>query len=218
MSLENWKAVFEIGGVILLFLSFVFGAGALITSNRINVIQARQLKDFQLKIESEQQKTALAQKEAADAQRRLETQVAPRRLTGEQRAELTKLLQNNSDPVGIVVVSALLDPESSDFADDFSAAIADAKWKTLRVKNRLTQKTGISVGTVEGTPELDPWGRHIPKLRESICAALKGIGIAYQDVTFGTDDLHSTNPPFEPGPVYLVIEHKPPIERLQVLP
>src|SRR6266436_329023 len=67
MSLEGWKAFFEIGGVVLLLLTFAFGAGALIVNNRLNAIQAKELGDFRLKFEEEQQKTALAQKEAAEA-------------------------------------------------------------------------------------------------------------------------------------------------------
>jgi hypothetical protein len=177
MSLEWYKAFFEIGGVILLFLTFVFGAGALIVSGRINRAQAAELRAFQLKIEGEQQKTAEAQREATEAQRALGQAVASRRLTGEQKVELTKFLKQYSDPVGIVVVSALLDPESSDFADDFDAAIKDAKWKTLRPKDRLTNNTGISLGVAEGTPTLDPWGRPILKLKERMAAALRTIEV-----------------------------------------
>jgi hypothetical protein len=33
MSLEGWKALFEIGGVVLLLLTFAFGAGALFVNN-----------------------------------------------------------------------------------------------------------------------------------------------------------------------------------------
>jgi hypothetical protein len=67
MSLESWKAVFEIGGVALIAITFIFGAGALIVNNRINAIQAKELKDFKIRFEEEQQKTALAQREAAEA-------------------------------------------------------------------------------------------------------------------------------------------------------
>jgi hypothetical protein len=67
MSLEGLKAFFEIGGVVLLLLTFAFGAGALIVNNRLNAIQAKELEDFRIKFEGEQQKTALAQKEAAEA-------------------------------------------------------------------------------------------------------------------------------------------------------
>jgi hypothetical protein len=67
MSLEGLKAFFEIGGVVLLLFTFAFGAGALIVNNRLNAIQAKELGDFKIKFEGEQQKTALAQKEAAEA-------------------------------------------------------------------------------------------------------------------------------------------------------
>jgi hypothetical protein len=69
MSLEGWKSFFEIGGVILLLLTFAFGAGALIVNNRLNAIQAKELGDFRIKFEEEQQKTALAQKEVAEAKK-----------------------------------------------------------------------------------------------------------------------------------------------------
>jgi hypothetical protein len=46
MSLEGWKSLFEIGGVILLFLTFIFGAGVVITTNRINERQAERLRQF----------------------------------------------------------------------------------------------------------------------------------------------------------------------------
>jgi hypothetical protein len=67
VSLESWKSFFEIGGVALLALTFVFGAGALIVNNRLNLKQAKELDEFKIKFEDEQQKTALAQKEAAEA-------------------------------------------------------------------------------------------------------------------------------------------------------
>ena len=67
MSLEGLKAFFEIGGVVLLAATFIFGAGALFVNGRINRIASAQLEDFKLKFEGEQQKTARAQREAAEA-------------------------------------------------------------------------------------------------------------------------------------------------------
>jgi hypothetical protein len=45
MPLEVWKSVFEIGGVMLLALTFIFGAGALIVNNRLNAIQSKELDE-----------------------------------------------------------------------------------------------------------------------------------------------------------------------------
>jgi hypothetical protein len=67
MSLEAWKSFFEIGGVVLLAATFIFGAGALIVNNRLNEINSKELEAFKLRFEGEQQKTALAQREAAEA-------------------------------------------------------------------------------------------------------------------------------------------------------
>src|ERR1035438_1891708 len=52
MSLDGWKAFFEIGGITLLFLTFVFGAGALLVGKRINVLQDKliQAKDEQIRL------------------------------------------------------------------------------------------------------------------------------------------------------------------------
>jgi hypothetical protein len=105
----------------------------------------------------------------------------------------------------------LLDPDSSDFADDFDSAIHDAKWKTIRARDRLTRRTGISVGTLEGTPQRDPWNRPIADLKKRIENALTAIDVPFADVTFGKEDVHSTALEFKRGPIYLVIEHKPPV-------
>jgi hypothetical protein len=71
MSLESWKSCFEWGGVVAVLASFLFGAGAIIFNNRINRIQAQELRNFQLKMEQEHQNTARAQQHAAEAQRAL---------------------------------------------------------------------------------------------------------------------------------------------------
>ena len=92
MSLEAWKAFFEIGGVVLLLLTFAFGAGALIVNNRLNATQAKELGDFRIKFEEEQQKTALAQKEVAEAKITLAT-VNERTLTLQKAATDAKAAQ-----------------------------------------------------------------------------------------------------------------------------
>jgi hypothetical protein len=139
--------------------------------------------DSDTKIAELKTAAATATQKAAEANLaalKLRQQVSPRRLSGEQKAELTKLLSQYPDQVGIVIVSAFLDSESSDLADDLDTAITQAKWKTLRLKDRLTQKSGISLGVYEDTPTLDPWGRPILELKQRVGDALKAIGISYQ--------------------------------------
>jgi hypothetical protein len=67
MSLEGWRAFFETGGVILLFLTFVFGAGAVLTSKRINEKQAEELRQFSLNLAAQQERAAKAEQVAAEA-------------------------------------------------------------------------------------------------------------------------------------------------------
>lgn len=45
-TLESWKDGFEITGVLLLFLTFIAGAGALWFSRKLNTVQAEQLRQF----------------------------------------------------------------------------------------------------------------------------------------------------------------------------
>jgi hypothetical protein len=93
ISLEGWKAIFEYGGVLLLFLTFVFGAGLVITANRINRVQAIELRQFRLQIEAEQQKTAEAQRATADAQRAVNEAIVGRLLARQARIDLSESLK-----------------------------------------------------------------------------------------------------------------------------
>lgn len=130
---------------------------------------------------------------------KLRKESEPRRLTGLQREKLIDLLKPHPD--GCAVVSALLDPESSDFADDFDAAFHGAHWETLRIRNRASAKYGVLVAVVPGG--CDRPGAKI------LSDALTAAGVPHEYVTFKDGDA-STSPAFQAGYIYLVIEHKPP--------
>jgi predicted negative regulator of RcsB-dependent stress response len=68
VSLEAWKTFFEIGGVILLFLTFVFGAGVLFTSTRINERQAKQLRQFDSDLTQARTALSVQEERAAKAE------------------------------------------------------------------------------------------------------------------------------------------------------
>ena len=129
---------------------------------------------------------------------RLRKESEPRRLTGEQKEKLTALLKAHPD--GCAVVSAMLDPESSDFADDFNTAIQSAGWQTVRYTNRLSTRYGVSIGVALG-------GAERPGAKV-LSDALTAIGIPHEDVTFKDGDA-TMSPHFQAGHIYLVIEHKP---------
>lgn len=76
MEPEELKSIFEAGGVILLLLSAFFAWGALHYSKIVNANQARELREFQERVITEQGNTARAQKEAAEAQLKLDQWLA----------------------------------------------------------------------------------------------------------------------------------------------
>jgi hypothetical protein len=127
----------------------------------------------------------------------LQKQSEARRLTGEQKANLTKILSQYKG--GIAVVSAIVDPEASDFANDFDSAFKNANWETLRITNRISSKFGLAVVTVEGTV--------LPNIK-IVSDALTSIGVPHDVLTFKNGDA-STSPAFQAGYLYLVVEHKP---------
>lgn len=50
MSVESWKAFFDVGTVVLLFLTFAFGFGVLFTGNIVNTRQAEEIRRQDLQI------------------------------------------------------------------------------------------------------------------------------------------------------------------------
>ena len=91
MSAEGLKAFFDVGTIILLFFTFAFGAGAYVTGNVINKRQADQLREFDKNLTDA--KAALVDQEGRVETLRadnlkLEEQIAPRRLTKEQKVKI----------------------------------------------------------------------------------------------------------------------------------
>lgn len=72
-SLEFWKNIFEIAGVVLLLLTFVAGAGVLWFSRKLNAVQAEQLRQFdkgltdaKLELGKQLERAAVAEKALKD--------------------------------------------------------------------------------------------------------------------------------------------------------
>lgn len=71
MSLEAWKSFFDIGALVLLFLTFAFGAGILITGNIINKRQGEQLRQFDKGLTDAKTELGKQQERAAKAEERV---------------------------------------------------------------------------------------------------------------------------------------------------
>jgi len=72
MSVESWKAFFDIGTIVLLLLTGVFAAGIFFTGNIINDRQAEQLRHFDKELTSAKIELGKQQERAAIAERHLE--------------------------------------------------------------------------------------------------------------------------------------------------
>jgi hypothetical protein len=162
------------------------------------------LKDKEGQIATLETNAGIRQERAAIAEKNLlelRDQVEPRRLTGSQKAELTKLLTGGG-PNGVAIVTPIMDGEAADFADDFKSAVESANWQTARIVNRISSKFGIAVVTCEGTQG------PVLLLAKRLSNALSEVGVAHELTTFKDGDA-STSPAFQAGYLYLVVEHKP---------
>jgi len=69
MSVESLKSLFDVAAVILLFLTFLAGAGVLITGNIINALQAERLRQFDKDLTEAKTELGKQQVRAANAER-----------------------------------------------------------------------------------------------------------------------------------------------------
>lgn len=147
MSVEGLKAIFDWGTVILLGLTFICGAGALVAGNVLNDRQEKELA--QLKKEAgeanekagnaneragELEKDAASLRKEAEGERlarvKIEASVSWRRLTEEQKTEIGTRLRQFSNQ-GVSFWSNAGDVEAQLFAADIAEAVTRAS--TLRV-------------------------------------------------------------------------------------
>lgn len=70
MSVESLKAFFDTAAVVLLFLTFVAGAGGLITGNIVNDRQAERLRQFDQNLTTAKYDLAKQQERAAEEKKR----------------------------------------------------------------------------------------------------------------------------------------------------
>jgi hypothetical protein len=219
-SISSWA---EIAAVLFTTLGALSGVTYVLASRPLRKAEARERLVLQARVAEAQstaaaaeahigdakKEAALAEQHAAEANRtaererlarvRLEQQLAPRRLTAVQRAKLVDSLGGFTG--GATIVSPILDPEATDFGDDLDVALRAAGWETLRVRNFLTVKTGVSVGSFTGSRPLPG----IKRLHEALSAA----GIENDEVVIGTDEENTTSPHFQAGYIYLLVKRKP---------
>lgn len=146
--------------------------------------------------------TAKAESERL-ARVKLEHELAPRRLNAEQIHKLAELLKDEPEPIAIV--SAVVDGESADFANDFDTAFKAAGWETKRFPTRITVERGLEIGTQGKASGL------IAQVMSRVQRAFTAVGIPCRIAEFRADDHSFSAIGFEKNVLYIVVNHKPEI-------
>lgn len=219
MALESWKSFFEIGWVVLLFLAFVFGAGALITANRLYTIQEKQLSELRLKAaeasdratKNEQEAARLA-KEAEDervVRVELEAKVGWRRLGQKAQSEIAEhLVAFLGEPA--LVAYDLNDVEAGTFASDIAATLHAAKWDAAELTILGQAEGTMPVGGNAHPPTgVLVWCTADERSRRAARALVEQLVSHGFDAIISPDksNLLGTHP--APTRVVISVEHKP---------
>ena len=174
MTLEGWKAFFEIGGVFLLGLTFVFGIGLLITGNRISALKDEQLREFNSKLTDAQTALGVQQERAAKAEKDLLAAIQergkPRQISAAQRQKMIEVLTHS--PKGPTTVRALfLDEEGRAFASQIGEVLRDSGWHFEAVGGYKPEGGPLLVGVVIMCRTVQPCPPHATSLVTAFSSA-----------------------------------------------
>jgi hypothetical protein len=187
MSLEGLKQIFEIGGVILLFLTFIFGAGALYTASRLNVEKDAQLRQFDKdltdnkgKVAGLEQDVANAKAEmarqqtrAAEAERsllELQEKIRPRHLSREQKEAIKNALKG-FPPHRVEILTVIGTPDGDPFGRELADAINSGGWQAVFLGEEATG------GEIRGLGLVMKDTTHQPPGTKQLQDALKAAGL-----------------------------------------
>jgi hypothetical protein len=205
MSLEFWKSLFEIGGVILLLLTFIFGSGALFTTSRLNKQQAaklrafdRDLTDAKTELGRQQERTAKAEKAASDASLSLEKFKEPRTLSPEQQEKLIAILKPFAGQH--FACAAFPDPEPLALIRLLDTLAKASGWR--RVPSQIERSGGVLMEIAGETAAsifdsgvnayISPDDQESVPAQMALCSALMADGV--QCETHRTPQLAGKNP------------------------
>jgi hypothetical protein len=132
---------------------------------------------------------------------RLRQESAARRLTGQQKAAILKILESGRFPVGVGWNP--LDNEARDFGEDFVSVLSVAHWNPIR-QFWGPSPYSIAIGFVDEDNPKDSPGFKL--LRE----AIRAIGVEPKILTFREGDT-SISPPVKSHVMYLLIGAHPAI-------
>jgi hypothetical protein len=179
----------------------VFGAGLIITTRKINEIQAEELRQFQLGIEGEQQKTAKAQREAAEAKLALkryvddvaekeraarlqiDRKVGTRYLTSDEGAKLkSQLAAFSGQSIDIIGFQTTNDDERHGFAKTIFELFTKCGWHAnlFWIKSPDAYIAGLRVDLFAGGAD----GEKTTAATTALVRALREAVVAIADPSF----------------------------------
>ena len=105
-------------------------------------------------------------------------------------------------PTAIGIVSRLLDPEGSDFADDIASAFSNAHWSPVRQKDWTMSDKGVAIAILEGSANPEGY-------KASLLAALASVNISATTKVVALTEQNTTSAHFQPNVLYLLVGAKP---------
>jgi hypothetical protein len=215
MSVESWNSIFQWGSVLLIAVTFVFGAGALWTGNRINARQTERLVVLETELAAaktalveQQERTAMAQQSVT----LLKAAISPRWLNikeGDDEGHAKRVAEVRKYAGTVVAIQAVPDLEAEKLAGQMAAGLKSCGWNVViltpdspRVPVGFIQ-SGVVVTTLEQAPVFpkptDPADTKISMPPFSRAALAAQALVADWETTLG--------PPF--GPQFFGIHWEP---------
>lgn len=164
-------------------------------------------KQFEAQIAGAQPDAAESKKEAESERLervKLQKQLEPRRLTGEQKEKLRSLLSDVPQQIMFGWCMTGSD-DCQDFVNDIGDAFNKAGWKTWFAAS-TEYKRGIRVGFMKGSDDklVAHW---VPKIRN----ALAEVGVSSEQTSFDPNDRTLVGG-FQKNVLYLIVGQKPAIK------
>lgn len=218
MTVESLKSLFDIGAVILLFLTFAFGAGGLITGNLINKRQAAQLREFQLEISQSNERSAEANEKAAEANEtaererlariELQEKVAWRTLDKKQWQALISSLSVFAGQLGECSFLSS-DMEAFSFSSEIATALRAAKWRVIPPNPNVVTVKETSLPTTDSSIQHIDFGVEVVSTsdKNGVAAA---HAVAEELARLGFDAHYAPTPQHpQPSKVWITVQHRP---------
>jgi hypothetical protein len=149
MSVEFWKAIFDWAAVVLVGITFIAGAGALITGKILSDRQASSVKRFQIDLEAAKERAVHADVKRLELENRIADIFGPRQLTAEQSARIAKKLEGLRGVKIDVYVLAVGNPYAASDSKD-SESIGRTVVRTLRAAPAFMDAEGWLLEDCQG--------------------------------------------------------------------